>query len=663
MSTHHAPRNRLPHTIRRLAVPIILFWLGLTAFTNIAVPRLEAVAQAHQVGMSSPSAPSLKAMKHIGKVFQQFDSDSAAMIVLEGDKPLGDDAHKFYDTLIHRLEQDTKHVEHIQDFWGDPLTASASQSNDGKAALVQVYLAGNQGDALASESVDAVRNVVEHTPSPQGVKAYVTGAAPLITDQFEVGNKGILKVTLITFLVIVMMLAWVYRSVVTTLTVLITVLIEMAAARGVVAVLGNLNLIELSTFSVNILTLLAIAAGTDYAIFVLGRYHEARGAGEDRKTAFDTMFHGTAHVVLGSGLTITGAVFCLKFARQPYFESMGIPSAVGMLVSVLAALTLAPAMLAVGSRFGLLEPKVLMRTRGWRRIGTAIVRWPAPILAVTIAVALIGLLALPGYKTSYDSKPYLPAATPAKVGYAAAERHFSQARLNPELLMVEADHDLRNPADMLVLERVAKNVFHTPGIAKVQGITRPLGTPLDHSSIPFQLSQQSVGQVMNLEYQKDRAADLLKQAAELRKTVGILQQQYALQKQSAAATHEQTQSFHDTIAVIDELRDKIGNFDDFFRPIRSYFYWEKHCYDIPVCFALRSVFDAIDGIDELTDQFQNITASLDKLDALQPQLVALIPPQIESQMTNLALTLSNYATNSGINNQSAFANGGVPRAV
>jgi RND superfamily putative drug exporter len=42
---------------------------------------------------------------------------------------------------------------------------------------------------------------------------------------------------------------------------------------------------------------------------------------------------------------------------------------------------------------------------------------------------------------------------------------------------------------------VAKAIFHVPGIAKVQSITRPLGTPLDHSSIPFQLSQQSVGQV------------------------------------------------------------------------------------------------------------------------------------------------------------------------
>ena len=52
----------------------------------------------------------------------------------------------------------------------------------------------------------------------------------------------------------------------------------------------------------------------------------------------------------------------------------------------------------------------------------------------------------------------IPATAPANVGYAAAERHFSQARLNPELLMVEADHDLRNPTDMILLERVAKDV-------------------------------------------------------------------------------------------------------------------------------------------------------------------------------------------------------------
>jgi RND superfamily putative drug exporter len=655
MSNHHIARPSTAQIILRLSVPIAVFWLALAAITNVFVPQLEKVAQAHNVSLSPQDAPSLQASKRIGKVFQQFDSDSAAMIVLEGDQPLGADAHRFYDTLVHKLSQDTKHVEHIQDFWGDPLTSAGAQSADGKAALAQVYLAGNQGETLSNQSVDSVRDIVDHTPPPPGVKAYVTGAAPLITDQFEVGSKGTLKVTLITIAVIAIMLFFVYRSV-TVVVVLLTVMIELTAARGVVAVLANSGIIGLSTYSTNLLTLLVIAAGTDYAIFVLGRYQEARGAGEDRETSFYTMYRGTAHIVLGSGLTVAGAVFCLRFTRLPYFQSLGIPAALGVLVALVAALTLAPAILAIGRHFSLFDPKRETNTRGWRRIGTAIVRWPGPILAVTIAVALIGLLALPGYKTSYDTRPYMPPSSPANIGYAAAERHFSTARLNPELLMIEADHDLRDPADMLLLERVAKAVFHVPGIAKVQALTRPLGTPLDHSSIPFQLSQQSVGQVMNLKYQKDRATDLLKQASELRKTINILQQQYALQQQSAAATHEQTQSFHDTIAVINDLRDKLADFLDFFRPFQSYFYWEKHCYDIPVCFAIRSAFEAADSVDQLTEQFHSITASLDKLDALQPQLVALLPPQIDSQMTNLELTLNNYATNSGINNQSAFAN-------
>ena len=175
------------------------------------------------------------------------------------------------------------------------------------------------------------------------------------------------------------------------------------------------------------------------------------------------MFRGTAHIVLGSGLTVAGAVACLSFTRLPYFQSLGIPAALGVLVALFAALTLGPAILTLGALVGIFEPKRAMRTRGWRRIGTAIVRWPGAVLAAACALALVGLLALPGYKTSYDTRPYMPASAPANVGYTAAERHFSRARLEPELLMVETDHDMRNPADMLVLDRVAKAVFHVPG--------------------------------------------------------------------------------------------------------------------------------------------------------------------------------------------------------
>src|SRR6201992_1119958 len=158
---------RVPHTIRRLSVPILLFWIALAAITNIAVPQREEVGKTHKVALNSPDAPSLKAIKRIGTVFHEFDTDSSAMVVLEGDKPLGPDAHRFYDEMIRKLDNDKKHVEHVQDFWGDTLTAAGSQSKDGKAAYVQVFLAGNQGSALANESVGAMREILAHTPPPR----------------------------------------------------------------------------------------------------------------------------------------------------------------------------------------------------------------------------------------------------------------------------------------------------------------------------------------------------------------------------------------------------------------------------------------------------------------------------------------------------------------
>ena len=112
--------------------------------------------------------------------------------------------------------------------------------------------------------------------------------------------------------------------------------VSLLCARGVVAVLAYNNAFGLTTFAANILTMLAIAAATDYGIFLVGRYQEARRSGEDPETAYYTTFRGVTPVVLGSGLTIAGATYCLSFARLPWFNTMGAPVAIGMLVVVLA---------------------------------------------------------------------------------------------------------------------------------------------------------------------------------------------------------------------------------------------------------------------------------------------------------------------------------------
>ncbi len=650
-NAHIGAHPIIPRMIRLFSVPILLGWLAITVLVNIATPQLEVVGQQHSVSLAPKDAPSMQATQRVGRDFKEFDSNSSVMIVLEGDQPLGDDAHHYYDGLIKKLEQDTKHIEHIQDFWGDPLTAAGSQSADGKAAYVQLYLAGNQGESRATESVQAVRDIVASDPPPPGIHTYVAGPAALTADQHHAGDRTVKLITMVSISVIFIMLLLVYRSVVTVVLVLGMVFMELAAARGIVATLSYHNLIGLSTFAVNLLTTLAIAAGTDYAIFLVGRYHEARAAGEDRETAFYTMYHGTAHVILGSGLTIAGATYCLSFTRLPYFQSLGIPLAIGMLVGVFAALTMAPALLTIGSRFGLFEPKRKLRTRGWRRVGTAVVRWPVPILAAATALSLIGLLALPGYKTNYNDRNYLPADIPANLGYAAADRHFPQARLNPELLLLETDHDVRNPADMLVIDRIAKGIFHIPGIGRVQAITRPLGTPIEHTSIPFQISMQGTTQMMNMDYMQARMADMLKMGDEMQVAIDTMRKMYALVGQIAATTHDMVTKIHGMTDDINDLRSHIADFDDFFRPLRNYFYWEPHCFDIPICWALRSVFDTLDGIDTLTDDLENLLPDLDHLDTLMPQMLTLLPPMISTMQTMKNMMLTMHSTMGGLQNQ------------
>jgi putative drug exporter of the RND superfamily len=639
--------------IRRLAIPIILGWITLIGVLSVTVPQLDVVGRMRSVSMSPKEAPSVMAMTRVGQDFKEFDSDSSAMIVLEGDQPLGDDAHRFYDDMVGKLEADTNHVEHVQDFWGDPLTRVGAQSADGKAAYVQVYLAGNQGEPVANESVKAVQKVVAGLSPPVGVKVFVTGPSALMADQQIAGDRSVGVLQMFTFAVIILMLLLVYRSIATVLIVLMMVGLGLTVTRGVVAFLGYHHLIGLSPFATQLLVALAIAATTDYAIFLVGRYQEARTIGEDRESAFYTMFHGTAHVVLASGMTIAGATFSLSFTRLPYFQTLGIPLAVGMVVAVFVALTLGPAVITVASRFGLLEPKRAMRIRAWRRLGAVVVRWPALILLVTIVLALVGLLTLPGYKPNYNDRKYLPADLPANAGYTAAERHFSVARMNPELLLVETDHDVRNSADFLVIDRIARAVFRVPGIGRVQAITRPDGKPVKYSTLPAQLSLGGTLQTMNRSYMDERMADMLVQAGDMQKTIDTMNQMIALMEKLSATTHSMVGTTHDTADEVAELRDHIADFDDFFRPLRNYLSWEPHCYDIPICWAIRSVFDTLDGIDTMTDDFQSLLPDLDRLDALMPQMIAMMGPTIEIMKTMRTMMLTMHSTQAGLQDQMA----------
>ena len=332
-----AKRPFIPRMVRTFAIPIIFFWGFLAVTTTAFMPKVEDVAEELAGPMVPHYAPSQRALLHIGEKFQESNSTNLTMVVLEANRPLGDQDHRYYDDLMQRLQRDTKHVQYVMDLWGKPFTAAGAQSVDGKCAYVLLRLAGDIGQIEANASVNAVRDIIAKDTPPPGLKVFVSGAAPLASDTLSIANASLNNVTIVTIVLIMVMLLLVYRSPPTLLVPLLGVLIEMLVAKGIISTLGHLGYIELSSFAVNIVIALTLGAGTDYGIFLIGRYHEARQAGESREDSFYIAYKGVTPIIIGSGLTIAGACYCLTFARLNYFHTMGPAVAITMLFTIAAA--------------------------------------------------------------------------------------------------------------------------------------------------------------------------------------------------------------------------------------------------------------------------------------------------------------------------------------
>ena len=286
-----------------------------------------------------------------------------------------------------------------------------------------------------------------------------------------------------TVVVITLLLLMVYRSLVAAAIPLTSVGLALAVARPLVAALGNHGLIEVSLFTVALIAAMILGAATDYAIFLIGRYHEGRRRGFDPAAALTDAYRSVAPVIIGSALTIAAALACLSLAQVSMFRSIGLPCAVGVLVGALAALTLTPALIGPGRPPRPTGTPTVDPRRRWRRIGVMVARWPGPVLVASGGLIIVLALPLAGMRTGWNEPSAIPAAAESNLGYAAMDRHFPANQLFPDVLTVEADHDLRNPAGLIAIERITHQIMAIPGVRMVQSASRPAGKVPDEATL------------------------------------------------------------------------------------------------------------------------------------------------------------------------------------
>ncbi|MBE5460656.1 hypothetical protein E3G69_000448 [Mycobacteroides abscessus] len=445
--------------------------------------------------------------------------------------------------------------------------------------------------------------------------------------------------TIVTIVVIIIMLLIAYRSFTRAIIPLVGVLITLATARGGVSLLVENHVIGISSFAMNMAVSLVLGVATDYGIFYLGRFQEALRSGEDRESAYYTSVRSVAHVVIGSGVAISGACLCLSLTTLDYFRTLGPPCFAAMVVAVISALTLGPALLTLGSKVPWLSEPA-KTSPAWRKLGTAIAKWPAAMIAVAALVIPLCIANLANYTVSYNDRDYAPKSVESSRGYDAADRHFQPSQLSIDTLYIKADHDMRNTTDMISLDRVAKNIVRTPGISMVQSITRPNGRPLEHASLPYAMGSMGTKIGQNLGFLKDRVADIDTMAARMGDMMESSKKMADITGQLSAGTQMSVEASRGLKAAMEKTRDNLANFDDFFRPIRNYLYWEPHCFDIPMCWAMRSLNESVDNIDEATSQLGPMVDGLSMVDAATPQMITQLNAMVQNMAVMQQLTLT-----------------------
>lgn len=467
--------RRLADFVVRWPWAVIGLWVAVAVALPLTLPSLNEMSQKHPLAILPSDAPSAVTARKMTEAFHESGNEDLLLVVLTNEKGLGPADEAAYRKLVTALREDTRNVVMLQDFVSTPPLRSALTSKDRKSWVLPVGLAGELGTPRSYAAFKQVTGVVKQSLAGSPLTANLTGPAATVADLTVAGEKDRLPIELAIAVLVLLVLLMVYRNPVTMLLPLLAIGISMAIAQAVVAGFSQASGLGVSNQSIVFLSAMIAGAGTDYAVFLISRYHDYLRQGSDYEEAVRRALISIGKVITASAATVGITFLGISFARMGVFSSVGVSSAIGVGVAFLAAVTLLPAILVVAGPRGWVKPRRELTATFWRRSGIRIVRKPKTHLVASVLVLIILASCAGLVRYNYDDRKAVQASAPSSVGYAALDRHFPVNQSIPEYILVQSPHDLRTPRALADLERMADRVSQLPNIAAVTGITRPTG--------------------------------------------------------------------------------------------------------------------------------------------------------------------------------------------
>ena len=319
----------------------------------------------------------------------------------------------------------------------DPALVSA----DRRTTLVAVVLAGD--DEIAHEDIPELRAVVARHRSAE-FETLAFGQHSVGWEFDEVAKEDLAKAETVGILVALLILLVVFGAVVAGVVPILMGIASIVIATGTVALVGQQ--FSFSFFVENMIAMMGLALGIDYSLFVISRYREERARGRDELAAIDATGRTASRAVAFSGMTVVLALLGMLIVPMTIFRSLAAGAIFVALASILASLTLLPALLAIlGDRIDTLR---VLRHRGtaagsvggfWDRITHAVMR--RPVTSVLLSAGVLAVAAVPylGIDLGFPGVSTLPEDTDARRAYAIMAEDFSAGLDSPVEIAIDAD--------------------------------------------------------------------------------------------------------------------------------------------------------------------------------------------------------------------------------
>jgi uncharacterized membrane protein YdfJ with MMPL/SSD domain len=340
-------------------------------------------------------------------------------------------------------------------------------SEDGRTTILPFVMTGDHEEA--ADNIGEVLNVVEERNGVDGFEVLITGGASINDELDEQAQKDLETGESIGIPIALLVLILVFGSLIAAGIPLLLGILAIIVAVGLSALLGQL--FQLSFFITNVITMMGLAVGIDYSLFIVSRFREERHRGLDKMDAIGATGETANRAVFFSGMTVVLSLFGMLLVPSTIFRALGAGAIIVVLVSVAISLTLLPALLGLlGDKVNALKVPFIGRgaveadheRRGgfWDTVTRIVMRYP--VVSVVASAGLLIALALPYLNITIGSAGIstLPENLQSRQGFEILQSEFSFGLVNPAEIAIEGD--VNGPAVQEAIDRLDATLAEHP---------------------------------------------------------------------------------------------------------------------------------------------------------------------------------------------------------